>query len=155
MSSVVYSKSTPKRSEGKRQISIDFTPSTPKDRPRRYIEHPSSKEYTFRPSSRSVTRNGSVIFANKTTTNEYDLGTRMGRKRRSLDIGTRNGIGESTPGDKPYGSPQNSKDYYKRCGMIPGSTIRNWPKTHSRNVSLRDDVRTKLDFGSSKTRLLN
>ena len=100
---------------------------------KRFVESPQSKDYQFRPPYRNVIRHGTVLNPNSVTTKEFGLNESLGRKRKSVDMDAkRNGIGISHHGDKPYGSPEKSTGFYKVTGLIPGSTVRTWPKTHSR-----------------------
>ena len=56
---------------------------------------------------------------------EYQVESVMNRKKRILSLGEkRNFMKTCKPGDKNYNCVENSPDYYKEGGLIPGST--NW-----------------------------
>ena len=65
---------------------------------------------------------------------EYGIESIMNRKKRILSLGkNRNFMKLCKPGDKNYNCVENSPDFYKEGGLIPGSTNRiNFRKTTRR-----------------------
>lgn len=64
---------------------------------------------------------------------EYTFEKTMGGKLRTGALSQmRNGISVAKLGDKPYGFPEYSSNYYKLEGVVPGQSICNRPKTQSR-----------------------
>ncbi|XP_067839886.1 spermatogenesis-associated serine-rich protein 1 [Heptranchias perlo] len=58
-----------------------------------------------------------VYHTNKTSMSEISLSSMLGRKRQVIDF--RNGLPETSPGDKPYRTPEYSPDFHKLGSTRP------------------------------------
>jgi hypothetical protein len=69
-----------------------------------------------------------------------------GDMQRKLIVGEyydkRNGIYAASLGDKAYKAPNYAPDFYKESGLVPGSSVKNYPKNMAR--------KKQIDFTISK-----
>jgi hypothetical protein len=92
-------------------------------------------EKTFRSSSKPVHREDGTL-AGYVISPEYKVERVMGGKLRSAGLSQmRNGINVRNHGDKSYGSPEFSPDFYKLEGVVTGQTQRVGPVTQNRLTS--------------------
>jgi len=92
---------------------------------------------SFLPSVENINNGGLKTFypeSYSTTKKEFPIEKLLGGKQRIQSLcKQRNGYRSKTPGEKPYGNPEYSIDYFKEGELIPGSSnVMNYKKTTSR-----------------------
>ena len=125
----------------KNPITTDSKPSgvkavpepVPKNKPRpeaRHLRPATTGHWEFRSTLKQVEFDG--VNAKDQKSGHYSFEKGLGMKLRASGLRQmRNGIGISTCGDKPYGNPEYSTNFYKLDGVVSGQNICQRPKTQS------------------------